>query len=484
MSSLWLKTTAYSNTVGTSPAYLPAEHKLRADRLRALRCLYDGRHREFFLDAENTQFDFRPVRINGRLLPIFITMNILSLISRKHADLLFGEKPSIRVADPGMQGLIDETAIRSSLHQQLSAAAVEQSWAGETCLEIVRDGAEIYIIHTSAEEIFPVGGRRASGQYGSYIRYATAQVQTGGKLHRTLLLETRYTAGAITRTCHELKDGARADRVEMSLWPVIQADGSPLLDQESTGLSVPSIVWIPNELDGNRPISDYDGAIDLQDELNAKQTQIARVLAKHADPKMFFSSGSADNDGNIRATDDAFIGDSPEAKPEYITWQSELANAIEDRKFTLNALCMVTEMSQVLLGLKDGAAPDAARKLRLEATNSLAKASRKALYWQPAIRLAMSLALKAQGVAAAVPISVEMRDGLPVDEQDRAQEIATLRGAGVLSKRRALEKQNLEPAAVEKELDQLAEEASAATPSIFFGERNEQTTDAPAEAAA
>ena len=481
--SLWLKTSGYNKPVGKSPSYLPAQHKQRADRLRALRYLYDGRHKEFFLDAENTQFDFREVRVNGRLLPIFVMLNLLSLISRKHADLLFGEKPSIRVAEPSIQQVIDATIERSSLHQALSTGAVEQSWAGETCLEICREGGETYIIHTPIEEIYPEGPRLASGQHASYVRYATADINTGGNLERTLLLETRYTAGTISRKCIELKEGNRGNAVELNLWPVTQVNGAPLAETESTGLSTPSIIWIPNELDGNRAVSDYEGAIDLQDELNAKQTQIARVLAKHADPKQFFPTGAADQDGNVRSTDDAFFGDK-DAKPEYITWQAELANAMEDRKFTLNALCMVTEMSQVLLGLKDGAAPDAAKKLRLEATNSLAKASRKAIYWQPAIRQAISLALISQGVAVRPQISVEMRDGLPIDALERANEIATLRGAKVCSVRRGLELQNLEPGAVEKEEAQLREENSMATPSILFGEPNQQLNDAPADAAA
>jgi hypothetical protein len=64
----------------------------------------------------------------------------------------------------------------------------------------------------------------------------------------------------------------------------------------------------PNELVRGRPVSDYDGAIDLQDALNAKQTQIGRVLAKHADPKLAFPGVDGRRDrATCRATEVYFF---------------------------------------------------------------------------------------------------------------------------------------------------------------------------------
>ena len=54
-----------------------------------------------------------------------------------------------------------------------------------------------------------------------------------------------------------------------------------------------TITWIPNLLVRDIAVSDYDGLVERQDELNAKQTQISRVQAKHADPKLAMHSRNA-----------------------------------------------------------------------------------------------------------------------------------------------------------------------------------------------
>ena len=111
----------------------------------------------------------------------------------------------------------------------------------------------------------------------------------------------------------------------------------------------------------------------------------ARVLAKHADPKMAAPETSADPQGNIPAAHNMFYFRDPEQVPRYITWNGELAAAIQDRAGVVNSLLIRTETSPVLLGLKEGAAPDAYKKVRLESFNSITKAGRKAAYWTAGI---------------------------------------------------------------------------------------------------
>jgi hypothetical protein len=104
------------------------------------------------------------------------------------------------------------------------------------------------------------------------------------------------------------------------------------------------------------------------------------------------------------------------------------------------AFCAAAEMSPVLLGIRQGATPDAARKLRLEATKDLAKTARKSLLVEPAIALAIELAQRLDQTTPLLRsypidnVGVHMRDGLPVDGKDLANEEASLwRSAGLLS---------------------------------------------------
>jgi hypothetical protein len=219
--------------------------------------------------------------------------------------------------------------------------------------------------------------------------------------------------------------------------------------------------------------------LDLQDALNAKQTQIARVLAKHSDPKLAAPEAAATPGGSLFSGQDVFFFRTSDQVPSYITWNADLANAIADRDFTLQAMCVALELSPILLGIKHGATPDAARKLRLEAMTTLSKVKRKSAYIDPMITTVVETArrMRPERLSLAMSTSVELRDGLPVDEADEANTIATLMSAGAMSRRRAVERQIVDPEGVERELAELAEQQAAATPPILMGvePRDEET---------
>src|SRR5215208_5909875 len=76
--------------------FLTDEQQARLERIRQARMLYDGRHREYFLEEGRTQFDFPRVRAGSRVVQLYLTYNVLGLISLKGADLLFGRGPMLR----------------------------------------------------------------------------------------------------------------------------------------------------------------------------------------------------------------------------------------------------------------------------------------------------------------------------------------------------------------------------------------------------
>ena len=112
--------------------------------------------------------------------------------------------------------------------------------------------------------------------------------------------------------------------------------------------------------------------------------------------------------------------------------------------------------------MKQGAAPDAYKKVRLEAFNSLTKAARKASYWTAAIRRAVGIAQDMENALpggpryARKPIGVHLRDGIPIDEKEQAERLSILRSAGLMSLQRAIEEQLQDPAGAEREMARLA----------------------------
>src|SRR2546428_13531001 len=103
---IWVHTTCDAFNAprpGGYLSFLTGEQQARLERIRQSRLLFDGKHREYFLDEGRTQFDFPRVRAGGRVVQLYLTYNVLGLISLKGADLLFGQSPMLPAEAAGQQ---------------------------------------------------------------------------------------------------------------------------------------------------------------------------------------------------------------------------------------------------------------------------------------------------------------------------------------------------------------------------------------------
>src|SRR3954467_6386059 len=122
--AIWVHTTHDSFNLprlNDTLAFLTPGQRARLERVRQARMLYDGRHREYFLDEGRTQFDFPRVRAGGKTVQLYLTYNVLGLITLKAADLLFGRAPLLRAQDDAQQAALDALAARCGLHPLLYA---------------------------------------------------------------------------------------------------------------------------------------------------------------------------------------------------------------------------------------------------------------------------------------------------------------------------------------------------------------------------
>ena len=231
--AVWVYTTGElfnSPRPGGYGAFLTDAQQARLERIRQARLLFDGRHREYFLDEGRTQFDFPRVRAGQRVIQMYLAYNVLGLISIKGADLLFGQEPILRADashDDAQQEALSRLVERSGLHSLFYSCALDASYEAECFLETCLHGGEVYLRQVPADEIFPDGPLLPDGQFGRYVRYRVANVGTEAA-PVYLLLEVAYLPGRIERRCYQL-DGDGKGRREVSLdqWPVGAALGSP-----------------------------------------------------------------------------------------------------------------------------------------------------------------------------------------------------------------------------------------------------------------
>jgi hypothetical protein len=351
-------------------AFLTDAQKARIERIRQARMLFDGRHRDYFVDEGRTQFSFGQVRTSwgrgSQLKTMYLMYNVLGLISLKGADLLFGEEPSLRAEDDYQQQALSDLVERSSLHSLFYACAVDASYEAECFLEACVQRGAVYLRQVKADEIFPTGEPGPDLQFPSYERYNLQNVGTA-QAAIWLLLVTTYATGSIERHVYQLDEQGGRRELSLDQWP-LPAGADPLQPMVKTGMDRNTITWVPNMLVRGQPVSDYDGAIDLQDALNAKTSQIGRVLAKHSDPKIAFPEERSTRQGNVPQRLRGVLLPPTRTKIPQVHHLERRARSTPwpTATFALNQLLVRTETSPVLLGLKEGAAPDAYKKVRLE----------------------------------------------------------------------------------------------------------------------
>jgi hypothetical protein len=477
----------YFDINSSAPRWLNKAQAARWAMMDVCNRLFCGKHREVFLEEGRTRYHFPQVRINDSLTRLYASINLAKLISLKTADLLVGQEPTIECPDEATMELIETLVNESNLAACLHEAAKDASQFGSAAMECaVLDGKPI-LQRINPMEIWPSGVRLPDGQYRSYTRYQ--ECFSGDK---EAVLKTVYSVGKITRTAFLKENTTGGEPVATSLEAIsiTRLNGQPLLPIEETKVDWPTILYYENveKDDKGNAVSDYATLMDNFDKLNAKETQVTRVLLKHADPKMAMPIDNKTENGSA-ANAEAYFYRTKDDIPQYIVWNAEMQSALTDRDFTLFMACVEAEISPILLGLEKGAAPESARKMRLTAANTLAKVQRISTWFRPFARLCVVRPLELLAKSAMVPfqlnldITVKLKDGLPIDELDEATRLSTLAGGRtIMSDEEAVRTRLPNPVEAQKAIEMLTKQHKADTPSILLDEPGEtDNTEEPPE---
>jgi hypothetical protein len=191
--------------------------------------------------------------------------------------------------------------------------------------------------------------------------------------------------------------------------------------------------------------SDASDTQDLCFEISARMRQIAKILNRHAEPKMNVPDGMADENGNLDVErKQVFELGETGVGANYLELKSELGQAFAEVDKIVDLIMLLTDTPGALWGRdKDGQA-DSGKALKFKLLTGLGKARRSGAMLKSGLTEAARLALRREdALAGRTPgeyaVTVALSETFIADETETIDKVQKLRVAGVMSIERAVE---------------------------------------------
>lgn len=429
----------------------------RLQRYRENRALFEDKHYDVY--KEQFRRIERVIGNFGEVVSYATIVNYQKLISLKTADLAFGEKPNITVADDNKQTIIDDIVINTELIDKLYTSALDISRYGDSIIMLTSDG-NVDVV--SPALWFPVVDeiniRRFKYHVFGFIYIIDSKTKTYGlkvQIHNpdnpTECEERNYQLSGKSMSDFKIaKDLTKKKEMKIQ-----------------THLNSCPVYRISNLITSDRifGLDDYRSVDSLISELMVRISQISKVLDKFAQPSMTGPQSALQMD-EITGQWILKIGDyyprnaESDPKPEYLTWDAGMEANFKQIELIINQLYTISEMGSALLGdlsNKTGDVPSGSALRRLM-MSPLAKARRIANRYDAPVKKLLSVLASMQGVEIKPSkITIKWNDGLPADPAEDA-EIANVRtgGKATLSQYTAIQRlDNMSASDVDTELEMI-----------------------------
>lgn len=406
------------------------DHKPRLDRYRYYQQLLEGDHwNAFSMRVQDENFNEQYSMLK------FVQVNFAGLISRICADMLFGEPITITVPDGGDADYIEGLWVENDMDTQCYESTLENSAAGDAFFK-VRSGpvskdseeAMVFIEDLNPAFVFPKypgNNTRARLEECELAwkfkkgdkEYVRKEIHYIGTIKNEVWL---LEAGKLKQ---QLKDEEIKALLGVDVWEA----------EVETGINELLIIHIPNyrTVHSAFGISDYRDIDTLFYAINNRISKIDNILDKHSDPILMVPPGILDEDGKVKKKHLGVIQkeEGEDDDPAYITWDASLESAFSEIEKLVEFVYMIGEVSPDILGMGKGVS-DSGRALKYKLIRTIAKVSRKKLYYNTGLRQVLYVAQllgKSEGIAingkklAKEPVMPDLQfaDGLPnnFDEQ-------------------------------------------------------------------
>lgn len=405
--------------------------------------LFEGKHYEAF-NIKIADADFNKTYSALR----YVAVNFAGMISKIVADMLFGEPIKIMVPE-GDQKWIEGLWRDNRMDVQCYESALANSYKGDALFKLrigqrqPKDKESALIIEdTNANIYFPTlndfNVKDAPIEEILAWRFKIADAY--------YMRQEIHTAGQIENKIWKMK----GDRLEHEVGLDIIEGNLPATEQTKVDFSL--ITHIPNWKTGDRyfGISDYFDLEPLFYAINNRMTKVDNVLDKHTDPILMVPPGVLDENGKVDKNKLGIyeVQEGENGKIEYVVWDASLENAFKEIEKLVEFMYMVGEVSPDVLGLGQGVS-DSGRALKFKLMRTIAKVSRKKLYYDLALKQMLFNAqvfAKAHGIKVdgktlqgePVMPEIEWSDGLPIDLHEQLEDEVVAVDAGLKSKKQAI----------------------------------------------
>jgi hypothetical protein len=420
------------NSFKKGDGFISKKDQDRLDKYIHFEHLFYGRHREAYAEKISDHYYNKTY---GTLK--YIAANFAGLLSKIVADMLFSEGVQIKMPDGGDQEFMDALVRENKLDIQFYESALSNSYFGDALFKLrigkrnpMRDDEnETLIIEDMTPTVYFPGIDQFNVRQNPQIKELAWKFKIG---EDDYVRKEIHIPGFIINELWKMKDGKIDTQEDLSLL------GIPgLMDVQETKINDSLLVHVPNWKTGRTywGISDYNDLDTIFYAINNRLTKVDNILDKHSDPILFVPEGIIGDDGKVRREALGMIefptGTGGDEKPEYITWNASLDSAFNEVDKLIEILFMTSETSPDILGMGKGQS-DSGRALKLKILRTIAKITRKKLYYNRAIQ---ELLLTAQKLAKAWNIEIGgvkmtgepqipeivWSDGLPIDELEQVE---------------------------------------------------------------
>jgi len=419
------------------------KERARLDDYEYYRKLFFGKHFEAFrikIDDEKYNRAYAKLR--------YVVVNFAGLLSKIMADMLFSEPPTVKVPE-GDQEWVDAFWRANKFDVQCYENALGNSYNGDAVFKMragkrneTDEESTVIVEDISPKIYFPeVDGFNVRATPKKIDLKWTFQI--GDDL---FLRVESHESGKITNKIYEMKGDKIIREVSLSYANL------NVPAEEATNIKELLITHVANWKTGDRHfgLSDYHDLDSLFYALNNRISKVDNILDKHGDPILMVPPGVLDEKGNVKkkALGVIEVEAGQDGKPEYVVWDASLESAFKEIEKIVDFLYLTAEISPDLLGLGEGKS-ESGRALKFKLMRTLAKAARKRLYYDQAIKeivynaqvFAKANSLKIDGkLLTKEPVrpEIEWQDGLPIDDTELQADLILAIDAGIKSKKQAI----------------------------------------------